>query len=362
MVLFVNGMVTALLIVLAVQQVVFVGLRTTRDWATISILVGLTAFFISPFYVTTPFLWAGVPFVVSVPISFYVLAKSLFTEDYQVARYSLPLYGLCVAFCTYAFIVHPTPSLAWDSYFMLSRALLIIFLGLGFWECIKDWRDDLLNARRGLRSILISSFGLILFVHFITDIGAGFVDPFVMTATALGFSITLGIVCLYLFYLPKESLNPLLSQADEQADAETQNEEKEQVLYEPETKTQEHRNKSIERDLARLQQLMEDEQLYRQHGLTISELAKHIGMREHQLRKLINENLGYRNFNEYLGKYRLTEVENKLNDRTQDLIPILTLALDAGYKSINPFNRAFKARYHMTPSEFRGRSKIGNTG
>jgi AraC-like DNA-binding protein len=34
-------------------------------------------------------------------------------------------------------------------------------------------------------------------------------------------------------------------------------------------------------------------------------------------------------------------------------VPILTIALDAGFQSLGPFNRAFKAQTGMTPSEFR---------
>jgi AraC-like DNA-binding protein len=34
-------------------------------------------------------------------------------------------------------------------------------------------------------------------------------------------------------------------------------------------------------------------------------------------------------------------------------VPILTIGLDAGFQSIDPFNRAFKAKTGMTPSEYR---------
>jgi AraC-like DNA-binding protein len=34
-------------------------------------------------------------------------------------------------------------------------------------------------------------------------------------------------------------------------------------------------------------------------------------------------------------------------------VPILTIALDAGFQSLGPFNRAFKAHAGVTPSEFR---------
>jgi len=36
-------------------------------------------------------------------------------------------------------------------------------------------------------------------------------------------------------------------------------------------------------------------------------------------------------------------------------VPVLTLALDAGFNSLGPFNRAFKAATGLTPSEFRRR-------
>ena len=42
-----------------------------------------------------------------------------------------------------------------------------------------------------------------------------------------------------------------------------------------------------------------------------------------------------------------------LADPGQAEVPILTIALDAGFQSIGPFNRAFKAETGMTPSEFR---------
>ncbi|MFI4995652.1 MAG: helix-turn-helix domain-containing protein [Hyphomicrobiales bacterium] len=42
-----------------------------------------------------------------------------------------------------------------------------------------------------------------------------------------------------------------------------------------------------------------------------------------------------------------------LADPGQASVPILTIALDAGFSSIGPFNRAFKARTGQTPSEYR---------
>ena len=46
-----------------------------------------------------------------------------------------------------------------------------------------------------------------------------------------------------------------------------------------------------------------------------------------------------------------------LTDPTQAEVPILTIALDSGFQSLGPFNRAFKADTGMTPTEFRRASQ-----
>jgi AraC-like DNA-binding protein len=49
----------------------------------------------------------------------------------------------------------------------------------------------------------------------------------------------------------------------------------------------------------------------------------------------------------------LVEAEAALADPSQAEVPILTIALDAGFGSIGPFNRAFKAHTGLTPTEYR---------
>jgi AraC-like DNA-binding protein len=105
--------------------------------------------------------------------------------------------------------------------------------------------------------------------------------------------------------------------------------------------------------LAALRRLMEHDKVYREEGLSIGTLAARLGLAEHALRRLINQRLGHRNFNAFLNGYRLDEATAALADPAQGTVPILTIALDAGFQSIGPFNRAFKSKTGMTPSEFR---------
>jgi AraC-like DNA-binding protein len=95
------------------------------------------------------------------------------------------------------------------------------------------------------------------------------------------------------------------------------------------------------------------DRIYRQDGLTIAQLAERLGMPEYRLRRLINQALGYRNFNSFLNVYRIADAKAALADPAQAEVPVLTIALDAGFSSLGPFNRAFKAETGMTPSEFR---------
>ena len=108
--------------------------------------------------------------------------------------------------------------------------------------------------------------------------------------------------------------------------------------------------------LDRLQHLMATERSYRQEGLTIGLLAARLRLPEYRLRTLINDGLGHRNFNAFLNRYRLDEAKAALADPDQVEVPVLTIALDAGFQSLAPFNRAFKADTGLTPTEFRRRA------
>ena len=105
--------------------------------------------------------------------------------------------------------------------------------------------------------------------------------------------------------------------------------------------------------LQRLERLMTEARVLREEGLTIGVLARRLRVSEQRLRQAINEGLGHRNFNAFLNRFRIEEVKAALADPAQAGVPVLTIALDAGFQSIGPFNRAFKAETGMTPTEFR---------
>lgn len=93
-----------------------------------------------------------------------------------------------------------------------------------------------------------------------------------------------------------------------------------------------------------------------EQGLTIARMAEEAGMPEHRLRRLINQHLGYRNFSDYLNHHRIAAAQERLASVEDRNLPVLTIAMDLGYGSLGPFNRAFKERTGQTPTEFRRQS------
>jgi AraC-like DNA-binding protein len=108
-----------------------------------------------------------------------------------------------------------------------------------------------------------------------------------------------------------------------------------------------------ERLAAALQRAMTEQRVYKDPTLSVAGLAARLQVPEYRLRRHINQRLGQRNFNAYLNGYRLAEAKAALASPAQQHLPVLTLALEAGFGSIGPFNRAFKADTGLTPTEFR---------
>lgn len=106
-------------------------------------------------------------------------------------------------------------------------------------------------------------------------------------------------------------------------------------------------------DLDRLECLMSRDQVWKEEGLTIASLALRAAIPETQLRRLINDCLGYRNFPSYVNAHRIAAAKSRLSDPNEARVSISTIAYDIGFASLGPFNRAFKEVAGVAPSEWR---------
>jgi len=98
---------------------------------------------------------------------------------------------------------------------------------------------------------------------------------------------------------------------------------------------------------------MEEEKLYLQESYTITDLSKHLLLQEYKVRKIINSKLNYRNFNDFLNFYRIKEATEKLSSSEFIGIPVVSIAMESGFKAISSFNKCFREKHGVTPREYR---------
>ena len=98
--------------------------------------------------------------------------------------------------------------------------------------------------------------------------------------------------------------------------------------------------------------LMEKEKLYQNPDLSMSILAKKMGLSNGYLSQIINQKEG-KNFFDFVNAYRVEEVKRHLLDEKYAHYSILGIGLEAGFKSKSTFNAVFKKMVGKTPSAFK---------
>lgn len=89
---------------------------------------------------------------------------------------------------------------------------------------------------------------------------------------------------------------------------------------------------------------------FRDPELSLSSLARKLGTNTGYLSRALNEGLG-KNFSTFVNELRCDHVAAALRNGYEG--DLLDLALEAGFRSKASFNRAFKARFGVSPSEYR---------
>lgn len=104
---------------------------------------------------------------------------------------------------------------------------------------------------------------------------------------------------------------------------------------------------------SRIRELLGRESLPLQHDLKVADLAQKLQVPEYKVTQCITGPLSFRNFNQMINHWRVERAMSMLRDERYASLPVLTIALDCGFGSIGPFNRAFKAHTGLTPTQFR---------
>ncbi len=284
------------------------------------------------------------------------LAMRVVFDDRFAASFTVGL-GLALTLALGALVVAGVGGLPVN---VLHKVVMISFVMTTLWTVVKDWRSDLVSARRLLRTWVAGSLGVYVLLVL------GFELVFVQSAAPrwlevlnlAGIVLLSGLVALA---SARHTLDEWLGSRPLQLDQPVQ---PGQVnLPHPSHHAQSPKPSplpgltpsppALNRKAAlreRLLRAMGEGRAYAHEGLTLAQLAGQVECTPAQLREAINLQLGYRNFNDFLHHYRIDEAAQRL--LRQDL-PILSIALDVGYGSIGPFNRAFKQIKGVTPSDWR---------
>lgn len=88
--------------------------------------------------------------------------------------------------------------------------------------------------------------------------------------------------------------------------------------------------------------------------LTLSQLANELDISSHVLSQVINKKFRL-NFFDFINNYRVEEFKLRSTDSRYNSFSILGIAMDCGFNSKSAFNRIFKQKTGLTPSEFKKR-------
>jgi AraC-like DNA-binding protein len=105
----------------------------------------------------------------------------------------------------------------------------------------------------------------------------------------------------------------------------------------------------------RITRLLREEEIYVSPNLKVADLARRLGEPDYKVTRCITAALGFANFNRMLNAHRIERATTMLADPALRERSILLVALDCGFGSIGPFNRAFKEAVGVTPRAFRMR-------
>lgn len=107
----------------------------------------------------------------------------------------------------------------------------------------------------------------------------------------------------------------------------------------------------------KLQQAMEQDQLYLDAALSLPKLARHIGCSPNYISQTLNETLGL-NFFDYVNRYRVQAAARQLKETD---FTVLDIAMNVGFNAKSSFYTAFKKELQQTPSQYRASADTART-
>jgi len=266
-----------------------------------------------------------------VPSFFCLFIGSVFLEGRLSGRRLLPLFTVTAVVGLIAYHTEMGTLVFGDPRYWqwLAQLLKAAWGCVGLVIAFKDWQTDLVEPRRRLRMVILGGAGAyILGVLLVELLMTPQVQGWLELANASLILVLVTLFCRHMLALSPQNIlteiegTPLVVSA----------------------------HSTLAKDIL---QVLEKERFYAGDAVTVKTLATTVESQEYRVRRAINGELGYRNFNAFINQHRVAEVAHRLQQAEFEGTPLLTLALDAGFRSLAPFNKAFKEHFSLTPSEYR---------
>jgi AraC-like DNA-binding protein len=271
-------------------------------------------------------------------VMFWLFTRALFDEAFRLRWWHTLVWAAVVAF-SFVNCMWLAPASGVRLSIVAVNLLALGFIVLAVVQTIASWPADLVEGRRRVRVFIVSAAALYGGLNAVLQIslsGSGAAE-IANTVNSAVLAAVVAAIAIAMMRVDGADLFPLAPKAriDASEAAAAASSAADQKLIDA------------------LMRLMSDERVYRHDNVTIGTLATRLGIPEYRLRRLINQRLGYRNFNVFLNEHRIAEAKAALADPSQAEVPVITIAMDAGFQSLGPFNRAFKAITGFTPTEYR---------
>lgn len=276
---------------------------------------------------------------IAAPALLWIISRYLFTDAPKVGGLIWLVIFTYMGLRLTGMILGPRPGWSYWIYFVLPQIAMLCFACHVVYIAVRGLAADLVEPRRRLRVPFTIAMGTIVAII----VASGFLN----LSDRWIYSVYIGAIFLLVLYFNLATFR-LHRDSPQLIDSV------------PELTAPAMRSRVAEKDkdkplIDRIHHVMESQRLYAQSGLTIGALAAKVSIQEYRLRRLINQKLHYRNFNQYLNHYRIAEATRRLQDPAENQTAISTIALDVGYASLSSFNKAFKELHGVTPSIYRGR-------
>ena len=271
--------------------------------------------------------WLALPADVVPPLLFF-FTWDLFEDDREPPLFVWLIAALYLVVALWVGLERGAMNAAVNIYLLVPVQLTKLGFAIGAMFIV--WRgreNDVVESRLMLRRVFAASIGVIVAAVVATELVTGWNVPALIELLGMA-AIFFATLMLNLAFL---RLNPSFVLRDSRALASVSSADTSLVDA--------------------LDKLMNEDFAYTNHDLRIADLAATLKVPEYQLRRTINRSLGHQNFNQFINRYRVEEAARRLVNEPR--APVLTIALDVGFRSISSFNTAFRAHYRKTPTDYR---------